>query len=186
MVLDKHTISKVAAGEVIERPVSVVEELLENAIDAQTAAVTVEIRDGGTPLIRVTGNGCGISKDRMGLVSLPHATSRIKSVEDLFTVMSLGFRGEALTSIAVAAQVELISKAADALTGTGYRIEGREGKSIEGIGAPEGATFLVRNLSCNTPARKNLLKTAQTEGAYVAGLVERIALSHPGTSIHFI
>lgn len=185
-VLDEHTINKIAAGEVIERPASVVKELLENAIDAQATAVTVEIRDGGTSLIRVTDNGCGIPKDEVGLAFLPHATSKIKSVEDLFTVASLGFRGEALASIAAVAQVELISKTADALTGTRYQIEGGKEKSIEEIGAPEGTTFLVRNLFYNTPARKNFLKTAQTEGAYVADLVEKIALSHPDISIRFI
>ena len=185
-VLDEHTINKIAAGEVIERPASVVKELLENAIDAQATAVTVEIRDGGTSLIRVTDNGCGIPKDEVGLAFLPHATSKIKSVEDLFTVASLGFRGEALASIAAVAQVELISKTADALTGTRYQIEGGKEKSVEEIGAPEGTTFLVRNLFYNTPARKNFLKTPQTEGAYVSDLVEKIALSHPDISIRFI
>ena len=185
-VLDEHTINKIAAGEVIERPASVVKELLENAIDARATAVTVEIRDGGTSLIRVTDNGCGIPKDEVGLAFLPHATSKIKSVEDLFTVASLGFRGEALASIAAVAQVELISKTADALTGTRYQIEGGKEKSVEEIGAPEGTTFLVRNLFYNTPARKNFLKTPQTEGAYVSDLVEKIALSHPDISIRFI
>lgn len=185
-VLDEHTINKIAAGEVIERPASVVKELLENAIDAQATAVTVEIRDGGTSLIRVTDNGCGIPKEEVGLAFLPHATSKIKSVEDLFTVASLGFRGEALASIAAVSQVELISKTADALTGTRYQIEGGKEKSTEEIGAPEGTTFLVRNLFYNTPARKHFLKTPQTEGAYVSDLVEKIALSHPDISIRFI
>lgn len=185
-VLDEHTINKIAAGEVIERPASVVKELLENAIDARATAVTVEIRDGGTSLIRVTDNGCGIPKEEVGLAFLPHATSKIKSVEDLFTVASLGFRGEALASIAAVSQVELISKTADALTGTRYQIEGGKEKSTEEIGAPEGTTFLVRNLFYNTPARKHFLKTPQTEGAYVSDLVEKIALSHPDISIRFI
>lgn len=185
-VLDQNTINKIAAGEVIERPASVVKELLENAIDAQATAVTIEIRDGGTSLIRVTDNGSGIAKEEVSLAFLPHSTSKIKSVEDLFTVASLGFRGEALASIASVSQVELITKTADALTGTRYQIEGGHEKSIEEIGAPEGTTFLVRNLFYNTPARKNFLKTPQTEGSHVADLVEKIALSHPEISIRFI
>lgn len=185
-VLDQNTINKIAAGEVIERPASVVKELLENAIDAQATAVTVEIREGGTSLIRVTDNGSGILKEEVALAFLPHSTSKIKSVEDLFTVASLGFRGEALASIASVSQVELITKTGDALMGSRYRIEGGQEKSIEDIGAPEGTTFLVRNLFYNTPARKKFLKTPQTEGAHVAELVEKIALSHPDISIRFI
>lgn len=185
-VLDQNTINKIAAGEVIERPASVVKELLENAIDAKATAVTVEIKDGGISLIRVTDNGCGIPANEVPLAFLRHSTSKIKAVEDLFTVSSLGFRGEALSSIAAVAQVELITKTADQLTGTRYQIEGGKEKSIEEIGAPEGTTFLVRNLFYNTPARKNFLKTAQTEGSHVADLVEKIALSHPDISIRFI
>lgn len=185
-VLDQNTINKIAAGEVIERPASVVKELLENAIDAKATAVTVEIKDGGISLIRVTDNGCGIPAAEVPLAFLRHSTSKIKAVEDLFTVSSLGFRGEALSSIAAVAQVELITKTADQLTGTRYQIEGGKEKSIEEIGAPEGTTFLVRNLFYNTPARKNFLKTAQTEGSHVADLVEKIALSHPDISIRFI
>lgn len=185
-VLDQNTINKIAAGEVIERPASVVKELLENAIDARATAVTVEIRDGGTSLIRVTDNGSGILKEEVALAFLPHSTSKIKSVEDLFTVASLGFRGEALASIASVSQVELITKTSDALTGTRYRIEGGQEKSVEEIGAPEGTTFLVSNLFYNTPARKKFLKTPQTEGAHVADLVEKIALSRPDISIRFI
>lgn len=185
-VLDQNTINKIAAGEVIERPASVVKELLENAIDAKATAVTVEIKDGGISLIRVTDNGCGIPAAEVPLAFLRHSTSKIKAVEDLFTVSSLGFRGEALSSIAAVAQVELITKTAEQLTGTRYQIEGGKEKSIEEIGAPEGTTFLVRNLFYNTPARKNFLKTAQTEGSHVADLVEKIALSHPDISIRFI
>lgn len=185
-VLDQNTINKIAAGEVIERPASVVKELLENAIDAQATAVTVEIREGGTSLIRVTDNGSGILKEEVALAFLPHSTSKIKSVEDLFTVASLGFRGEALASIASVSQVELITKTEDALLGSRYQIEGGLEKSVEDIGAPEGTTFLVRNLFYNTPARKKFLKTPQTEGAHVAELVEKIALSHPDISIRFI
>lgn len=185
-VLDQNTINKIAAGEVIERPASVVKELLENAIDAKATAVTVEIKDGGTSLIRVTDNGCGIPKEEVAVAFLRHSTSKIKSVEDLFTVSSLGFRGEALSSIASVSQVELITKVGDQLTGSRYQIEGGKEKNIEEIGAPEGTTFLVRNLFYNTPARKKFLKTPQTEGSHVADLVEKIALSHPDISIRFI
>lgn len=185
-VLDQNTINKIAAGEVIERPASVVKELLENAIDARATAVTVEIRDGGISFIRVTDNGCGIPKSEIPLAFLRHSTSKIKSVEDLFTVSSLGFRGEALSSIAAVAQVEVITKTPDSLTGTRYQIEGGVEKSMEEIGAPEGTTFLARNLFYNTPVRRKFLKTAMTEGAHVSDLVEKIALSHPEISIRFI
>lgn len=185
-VLDQNTINKIAAGEVIERPASVVKELLENAIDAQATAVTVEIRDGGISFIRVTDNGCGIPKDEVPLAFLRHSTSKIKSVEDLFTVSSLGFRGEALSSIAAVAQVELITKTSEQISGTRYQIEGGKERSVEEIGAPDGTTFLVRNLFYNTPVRRKFIKTAQTEGAHVAALVEKIAMSHPDISIRFI
>lgn len=185
-VLDQSTINKIAAGEVIERPSSVVKELLENAIDAQATAVTVEIRDGGISYIRVTDNGCGIPKEEVPLAFLRHSTSKIKSVEDLFTVSSLGFRGEALSSIASVAQVELITKTSEQLSGTRYQIEGGVERSYEEVGAPDGTTFLVRNLFYNTPARQKFLKTAQTEGSHVAALVEKIAMSHPDISIRFI
>lgn len=185
-VLDQNTINKIAAGEVIERPASVVKELLENAIDAMATAVTVEIKDGGTTLIRVTDNGCGIPKEQVPLAFLRHSTSKIKSVEDLFTVSSLGFRGEALSSIAAVSQVEIITKISPALTGTRYQIEGGKERNIEEVGAPDGTTFLVRNLFYNTPVRQKFLKTPQTEGAHVADLVEKIALSHPEVSIRLI
>ncbi len=186
MVLDQSTIDKIAAGEVIERPASVVKELLENAIDAQATAVTVEIRDGGISLIRVTDNGCGIPKEEVPLAFLRHSTSKIKSAEDLFVVSSLGFRGEALSSIAAVAQVELITKTAEQLSGVRYLIEGGKERSLEEIGAPDGTTFIVRNLFYNTPARQKFLKTAQTEGAHVAALVEKIAMSHPDISVRLI
>lgn len=185
-VLDQNTVNKIAAGEVIERPASVVKELLENAIDARATAVTIEIRDGGISLIRVTDNGCGIAKDELPLAFLRHSTSKIQSVEDLFTVSSLGFRGEALSSIAAVAQVEVITKTPDSLTGTRYRIEGGAEKGLEEIGAPEGTTFIARNLFFNTPVRRKFLKTAATEGAHAANIVEKIALSHPEISIRFI
>lgn len=185
-VLDQNTINKIAAGEVIDRPASVVKELLENAIDACATAVTVEIRDGGISFIRVTDNGCGIPKEEVPLAFLRHSTSKIKSAEDLFTVVSLGFRGEALSSIAAVAQVELITKTPEQLSGTRYQIEGGKERSVEEIGTPDGTTFLVRNLFYNTPARQKFLKTAQTEGSHVASLVEKIAMSHPDVSIRFI
>ncbi len=186
MVLDQNTIDKIAAGEVIERPSSVAKELLENAIDAGATAVTVEIRDGGISLIRVTDNGCGIAKDQVPLAFLRHSTSKIKSAEDLFTVASLGFRGEALSSIAAVAQVELITKTPEQLSGIRYQIEGGKERSVQEIGAPDGTTFLVRNLFFNTPARQKFLKTAHTEGAHVAALVEKLAMSRPDISIRFI
>ncbi|MDO5415740.1 MAG: DNA mismatch repair endonuclease MutL, partial [Lachnospiraceae bacterium] len=185
-VLDQSTINKIAAGEVIERPASVVKELLENAIDAKATAITVEVKDGGTTFIRVTDNGCGIPKEQIRLAFLRHATSKIKAVEDLFTISSLGFRGEALASIAAVSQVELITKTTDSLTGSRYQIEGGREKELEEVGAPEGTTFIARNLFFNTPARKKFLKTPATEGGHVADLVEKIAMSHPDISIRFI
>lgn len=185
-VLDQNTINKIAAGEVIERPASVVKELLENAIDAKATAVTVEIRDGGISFIRVTDNGGGIPKEEVPTAFLRHSTSKISSAEDLFTVASLGFRGEALSSIAAVAQVELITKTSEQISGIRYQIEGGKERSMEEIGAPDGTTFLVRNLFYNTPVRQKFLKTAQTEGAHVAALVEKIAMSHPDISIRFI
>ena len=185
-VLDQNTINKIAAGEVIERPASVVKELLENAIDAQATAVTVEIRDGGISMIRVTDNGSGIPRDQISLAFLRHATSKIRSVEDLFTISSLGFRGEALASIAAVSQVELITKTSDSLTGFRYQIEGGTEKGLEEVGAPEGTTFIARNLFYNTPVRKKFLKSPMTEGGYVADLVEKIALSHPEVSFRFL
>lgn len=185
-VLDQNTINQIAAGEVIERPASVVKELLENAIDARATAVTIEIKEGGIGLIRVTDNGCGIPREEIPTAFLRHATSKIRTVEDLFTVASLGFRGEALSSIASVAQVELITKTEDSMSGTRYCIDGGEEKSIEEVGAPEGTTFLVRNLFYNTPARRKFLKTPATEGAHIADLVEKISLSHPEVSIRFI
>lgn len=185
-VLDQSTINKIAAGEVIERPSSVVKELVENAIDAGASAVTIEIKDGGCSFIRITDNGSGIPKDQIQLAFLRHSTSKIKSVEDLLTISSLGFRGEALSSIAAVAQVELITKTAESFTGSRYLIDGGKEKSIEEIGAPNGTTFLVRNLFYNTPARRKFLKTGITEGNYISDLVEKLALSHPEISFRFI
>ena len=185
-VLDQSTINQIAAGEVVERPASVVKELMENAIDAGSTAITVEIRQGGIGFIRITDNGCGIKKEELPLAFLRHSTSKIRTAEDLLTVSSLGFRGEALSSIAAVSQVELITKTSGSLTGSRYRIEGGEEIGLEEIGAPDGTTFISRNLFFNTPARRKFLKTETTEGAHVADLVEKIALSHPEICIRFI
>lgn len=185
-VLDQQTINQIAAGEVIERPASVVKELVENAIDAGASAVTVEIKDGGISFIRVTDNGCGIEKNQVPIAFLRHSTSKIKSALDLMTVSSLGFRGEALSSIAAVSQVELVTRVSNELTGTRYVIWDGVEKSIEEIGAPEGTTFLVRNLFYHTPARKKFLKTPQTEAGYVSTLIERMVLSRPDISFRLI
>jgi len=185
-VLDQQTINQIAAGEVIERPASVVKELVENAVDAGASAVTVEIKDGGISFIRVTDNGCGIEKNQVPIAFLRHSTSKIKSALDLMTVSSLGFRGEALSSIAAVSQVEVVTRVSGELTGTRYVIWGGEEKSMEEIGAPEGTTFLVRNLFYHTPARKKFLKTPQTEAGYIAVLMERMALSRPDISFRLI
>ena len=185
-LLDADTINKIAAGEVIERPASVVKELMENAIDAKATAITVEIRDGGISMIRVTDNGCGIEKEQIHTAFLAHATSKIRDAVDLITVSSLGFRGEALASIASVSKVELITRTSDQVSGSRYRIEGGKELELEDIGAPEGTTFLVRDLFYNTPARRKFLKSASTEGAHVAALVEKIALSHPEISFRFM
>lgn len=185
-VLDQNTIDKIAAGEVIERPSSIVKELVENAIDAGANAITVEIKEGGISLIRITDNGEGIEASQVPLAFLRHATSKISKVEDLLNVASLGFRGEALSSIAAVCQVELITKTAGSLTGVRYLIEGGKEKGLEEIGAPEGTTFLVRNIFYNTPARKKFLKTPMTEAGYISNLMERMAMSHPEIAFKFI
>lgn len=185
-VLDKETIDKIAAGEVVERPASVVKELVENAMDAGATAITVETKEGGTSLIRITDNGCGIAKDDIPVAFLRHSTSKIRSVEDLFNVSSLGFRGEALSSIAAVSRVELITKTSDAMTGMRYRIEGGTEVDMEVIGCPTGTTFIVKNLFYNTPARQKFLKSPQTEGSYIGDLIERMALSHPNISFNYI
>lgn len=185
-VLDQQTIDKIAAGEVIERPSSVVKELVENAIDAGATAVAVEIRDGGISFLRVTDNGSGIEKEQVPTAFLRHATSKIQKVEDLFSVSSLGFRGEALSSIAAIAMVELITKTREADAGVRYCIEGGVEKKLEETAAPEGTTFLVRSLFYNTPARRKFLKTPMTEAGYISDLMERMALSHPEVSFQFI
>lgn len=185
-LLDQKTIDNIAAGEVIERPASVVKELVENAVDAKANAVTVEIKDGGMTLIRVTDNGIGIPKDQVKTAFLRHATSKIRSVEDLLSVSSLGFRGEALSSISAVAQVELVTKTAESFSGVSYKIYGGEEEAFDDIGAPDGTTFLVKNLFYNTPARRKFLKSAKTEAGYVEQMMVHIALSHPEISFKFI
>lgn len=185
-ILNQETIDKIAAGEVVERPCSVVKELVENAIDAGSTAITVEIKDGGISFIRITDNGCGIERDQVAVAFYRHSTSKIRSAEDLLTVKSLGFRGEALSSISAVARVELITKTYDELTGTRYVIEGSKELSNEEIGAPDGTTFIVKDLFYNVPARRKFLKTAQTEGSYISDMVEKLALSHPDISFKFI
>ena len=185
-VLDSQTIDKIAAGEVVEKPASVVKELVENAIDSGADAITVEIKEGGTAFIRVTDNGGGIERSQIRNAFLRHATSKITSADDLTDLVSLGFRGEALASIAAVSMVEAISKVEEDLTGIRYVIEGGMEKELEEIGAPNGTTIIVRNLFYNTPARKKFLKQPQTEGSYVADLMEHLALSHPQIAFHFI
>ena len=185
-ILNQETIDKIAAGEVVERPCSVVKELVENAIDAGSTAITVEIKEGGISFIRITDNGCGIERDQVAVAFYRHSTSKIRLAEDLLTVKSLGFRGEALSSISAVARVELITKTYDELTGTRYVIEGSKELSNEEIGAPDGTTFIVKDLFYNVPARRKFLKTAQTEGSYISDMVEKLALSHPDISFKFI
>ena len=185
-VLDQNTIDKIAAGEVVERPASVVKELTENAIDAGATHITVEIRDGGITMIRVTDDGKGIAPEEIRLAFLRHATSKIESVEDLVEIGSLGFRGEALSSIAAVSRVELITKQPEELTAVRYVLEGGREKIYEEIGAPDGTTIIVRDIFYNTPARAKFLKTAMTEASHVGGYVEQLALSNPGIAFDFI
>lgn len=185
-VLDSETIDKIAAGEVVERPASVVKELVENAIDAGADAITVEIRDGGISFLRVTDNGCGMESEQVRTAFLRHATSKIAVADDLTRISSLGFRGEALSSIAAVAKVEIITKTRDKLTGTRMVLEGGKEADYSQVGAPDGTTFIVRNLFFNTPVRRNFLKTAATEGGYIAELMEHLALSRPDISFRFL
>lgn len=185
-LLSQNTIDQIAAGEVVERPRSVVKELTENAIDARATAISVEIKEGGISLIRVTDNGSGIEKSEIRKAFLRHATSKIEDAQDLPHIHSLGFRGEALSSICAVSQMELITKTQEDFTGVHYQIEGGAECEFSEIGAPKGTTFLVRNLFYNVPARRKFLKQPQTEGSYVADLMEHLALSHPDISIKFI
>ena len=183
--LDQNTINQIAAGEVVERPSSIVKELMENSIDAGATMISVEIEDGGTKSIRITDNGKGIEKEDIRIAFLRHTTSKIKTAIDLLSVSSLGFRGEALSSIAAVCQVELLTRTAENMEGVRYRIEGGKEVGYEEIGIPVGTTFIVNNIFFNTPARRKFLRTSQTEAGYVSDIVEKIALSHPEISISF-
>ena len=184
-LLDQKTIDRIAAGEVVERPASIVKELVENAIDAGATRIAVEIKGGGVSLLRVTDNGSGISKEELPLAFARHATSKIEQSEDLLQLSTFGFRGEALSSIAAVARVDCITKTADALCAYRYQIEGGVEKSLEEIGAPDGTSIIVRDLFYNTPARGKFLKTAMTEAAHIGSIMEAIALSHPGIAFQF-
>lgn len=185
-ILDSETIDKIAAGEVVERPSSVVKELVENAIDAGATSITVEAKEGGIEFIRVTDNGSGMEKNQLRTAFLRHATSKIENADDLHRISSLGFRGEALSSISAVAKVEVITKTASSLTGNRILLEGAKEIAFDEIGAPDGTTFLVRNLFYNTPVRRKFLKTAVTEGGYIVDLMEHLALSRPDISFKFI
>ena len=185
-LLDNATIDKIAAGEVVERPSSVVKELVENAIDAGATAVTIEIKDGGISFLRITDNGSGIPADQVREAFLRHATSKIRTSEDLNNIHSLGFRGEALSSIAAVAQVEMMTKTKNSLMGVHYCVEGGKETSFLEVGVPDGTTILVKNIFFNTPARRKFLKTAVTEGGYIADLCEHLAMSKPEVSFKFI
>ncbi len=184
-VLDKNTIDKIAAGEVVERPLSVVKELVENSCDAGAKHISVEIRGGGTELIRVTDDGCGIDADEIRKAFYPHATSKLRSIEDLDDIRSMGFRGEALSSIAAVSRAELITRPKKALTGIRFALEGAKERLFEEVGVPEGTTIVIRNLFFNTPARKKFLKTNSTEASYVSSLMEQFALSRPDIAFKY-
>lgn len=185
-LLNEETIDKIAAGEVVERPASIVKELVENAIDANATSITVEIKDGGISFIRITDNGDGIRKDEVKKAFFRHATSKLRSVSDLESLKSLGFRGEALSSIAAVSQVEMMTKTADELIGTRYVIEGAIEKEFSEIGIPGGTTIIVRNIFFNTPARRKFLKSSQTEAGYISDICEHLALSSPHIAFKFI
>ncbi|MGN0166474.1 MAG: DNA mismatch repair endonuclease MutL [Acetatifactor sp.] len=185
-ILDSETIDKIAAGEVVERPSSVVKELVENAIDAGATAITVEAKDGGIEFIRVTDNGSGMEREQLRTAFLRHATSKISAAADLMRIQSLGFRGEALSSIAAVAKVEVITKTADSMTGSRILLEGGREISFDEVGAPDGTTFIMRNLFFNTPVRRKFLKQPATEGGYIADLMEHLALSRPDISFKLV
>ena len=182
-ILSKETIDKIAAGEVAERPESVVKELLDNAIDSGADTVSIEIRGGGLDLIRITDNGCGIPKDEVRTAFLRHATSKLKTADDLNHLVTMGFRGEALASIAAVSEVEMITRTEDQLTGVRYRIEGGVEKSFQEVGVPAGTTVIVRDFLLNVPVRRQFLKSAQVENSYIVNTVEKLALAHTDISI---
>ena len=185
-ILPKEVYQLIAAGEVVERPSSVVKEMIENSIDAGAKNITVEIKNGGITYIRITDDGCGIAKSEIKKVFIPHATSKIKTGSDLDAISTLGFRGEAMASVAAVARVELLSREKGAPLGTRYEIAGGEEKDLSDAGCPEGTTIVVRDLFFNTPARMKFLKKDVTEGNSVAGVVDRMAISHPEVSFRFI
>ena len=185
-LLNKETIDQIAAGEVVERPASVVKELVENSIDAGANAITVEIKDGGKSYIRITDNGCGIPKEQLSIAFLRHSTSKLRNAEELANIRSLGFRGEALSSIGAVSRVEMITKPQEQWMGCRYVIEGSQEIECQEVGAPNGTTIKVYQLFYNTPARLKFLKSDMTEAGYISELMERLALSHPEISFCFI
>ena len=185
-LLDKDTINKIAAGEMVERPASVVKELIENSIDSGADIITCEIKEGGKSYIRISDNGSGFEKDDIKLAFLRHSTSKISCEEDLEHIKSLGFRGEALSSISSVSKLELLSKKKDDFLGNRYVIEGGTEKSFSEAGCPDGTTIIVRELFFNTPARRKFLKSTNTEAGYISDIVNRLAISHPEISFRFI
>ncbi|MCD7835666.1 MAG: DNA mismatch repair endonuclease MutL, partial [Lachnospiraceae bacterium] len=185
-ILDSQTVDMIAAGEVVERPSSVVKELVENAIDAGADSITVEAREGGIDFLRVTDNGCGMEREQLRKAFLRHSTSKIMRADDLMHISSLGFRGEALSSISAVSRVEVITKPGRELTGTRIVLDGGVEKEFEEIGAPDGTTFIMRSLFYNTPARRKFLKQPSTEGGYIADLMEHLALSRPDISFKLV
>ncbi|MGN0558896.1 MAG: DNA mismatch repair endonuclease MutL, partial [Acutalibacteraceae bacterium] len=185
-VLDKHTADLIAAGEVVERPASVIKELVENSIDAEATAITVEIKNGGSTFMRVNDNGCGIMREDIKKAFLPHATSKVKTEDDLDSICTLGFRGEALSSISAVAKVELITKNKGEEIGSYYIIEGSQEVSLKDAGCPNGTTFIIRDLFYNIPARMKFLKKDVSEGNAVSNVIDKIALSHPEIAFTYI
>lgn len=185
-LLDQNTINKIAAGEVVERPASVIKELVENSIDAGATAITIEVKEGGLKLIRITDNGAGISKEEVRTAFLRHSTSKIREANDLLSINSLGFRGEALASIAAVSMVELITKKEKEMTGIRYVIEGGKEKSYSEVGCPTGTTFIIEDLFFNTPARLKFMKTPSTELGYITELVNKLAMGHSDVSFKLI
>lgn len=185
-ILPKHIAELIAAGEVVERPASIVKEIMENAIDAGADKITLEIKRGGITYIRITDNGCGIDRDNIRRAFISHATSKISTADDLNAICTLGFRGEALASIAAVSRVEVMTRAQGEEIGTRYCIEGGEESVLDDAGCPQGTTLIVRDLFYNTPARMKFLKKDVSEGNAVAAVVDRIALSHPEVSVRFV